>query len=365
MNIDQLDYLTTWQVRYGRNSLSVSRDFFEGAYQPSIHPHLEELKAICPGTVAQFMLNSILAVDTDQGVNEARELFRLFEEIVVEYRDHPQMIDLIDDLARGDVATEYPMLLNGRTNGCYDSDLKVYVYDTGELTKWPIHCSIGQWGVEVLIHKFFENAACRTEDPEEADFFFVPIYSTCHTVFHSNNNDTATSRYHYDPLMEIVLDQPWWRRRDGMDHMFLFADGDGPRIFAGYDYIRSSAIFLQVESICPTWDEPTDRLSGWKSCFSRWKDIIIPGHTDVGRVKFMNRHGTKPASERSLIATFHGRHYGIHDSYKNCVVRRRLIQLVQGNLPGLIQNGIFKIISNKNNDLKNSKLDCNKHCLTF
>ena len=29
---------------------------------------LEELKPLCPGTVAQFMLNSIIAVDTDVGL---------------------------------------------------------------------------------------------------------------------------------------------------------------------------------------------------------------------------------------------------------------------------------------------------------
>ena len=34
-------------------------------------------------------------------------------------------------------------------------------------------------GTEVLFHRYFLSSSCRTEDPEKADFFFVPVYGTC------------------------------------------------------------------------------------------------------------------------------------------------------------------------------------------
>eukprot|EP00971_Amphidinium_carterae_P031328 617083-Amphidinium_carterae.1 len=61
-----------------------------------------------------------------------------------------------------------------------DVDIRVYVYDEEDvpelrpLMQGQIYCSRGQWGMDVTIHDFFATCACRTDDPKEADFFFVP-----------------------------------------------------------------------------------------------------------------------------------------------------------------------------------------------
>ena len=34
-------------------------------------------------------------------------------------------------------------------------------------------------GSKVFVHKFLQQSACRTEFPEEADVFFVPMYASC------------------------------------------------------------------------------------------------------------------------------------------------------------------------------------------
>ena len=32
---------------------------------------------------------------------------------------------------------------------------------------------------QVFVHQFLQHSSCRTDDPTEADFFFVPIYASC------------------------------------------------------------------------------------------------------------------------------------------------------------------------------------------
>jgi hypothetical protein len=223
-----------------------------------------------------------------------------------------------------------------RPLSCFETALKVYVYDTGNLTKQPLYCSAGQWGTEVVVHKWLEQAACRTMNPEEADFFFVPSYSTCLWVKEGVENDTAAEQKIFGPIMELLASSPWYKRRDGMDHIFLFADGQGPRKWLQYDLVRSSSIFLQVEAKCPTWndEELRERQVDVKSCFSRWKDIVIPGHTDYARLAYMRLHN-RPSDERRLIATFHGRHGRLHQGYRYCTVRNELAALGAQGEPGL------------------------------
>jgi len=60
---------------------------------------------------------------------------------------------------------------------CKD-DMQVYDVPHG-LTENQLDCALGQWGTEVLFHRYFLSSTCRTLDPEEADFLLVPVYSTC------------------------------------------------------------------------------------------------------------------------------------------------------------------------------------------
>jgi hypothetical protein len=64
------------------------------------------------------------------------------------------------------------------------NSFKVYVYDPSDywelekLTAGPYFCRPPQQGNEVDLHHWFLSCpGCRTRDPDEADFFFVPQYS--------------------------------------------------------------------------------------------------------------------------------------------------------------------------------------------
>ena len=261
-----------------------------------------------------------------------------------------------------DTVFTYTFLLGLDKNYCHGADLKVYVvpaarmlffesmvlrasretasfhrapqccsqvYDVPEnLTSNPLDCVLGQWGTEVLFHQYFLGSACRTLDPESAELFFVPIYGTCLFTKASLDNDVDAAERIWDPLVRHVFAQPWAQRNKLMDHVFLFADGQSARVWDAYDLVRSEAVFLMVESKCPTWDEPMRRYSDIKSCSSSWKDIIIPGHIDYARLQAMRRHN-RPTEQRELILTFHGSHSGNKEVYEQCAVRDKVLELAQ------------------------------------
>ena len=69
------------------------------------------------------------------------------------------------------------------------SDLKIYVYNlppdfnTNMLDPQlprKFDCRQSMYGAEVLLHERMLNSKQRTEDPAEADLFYVPVYMSCY-----------------------------------------------------------------------------------------------------------------------------------------------------------------------------------------
>lgn len=85
---------------------------------------------------------------------------------------------------------------------------------------------------------------------------------------------------------------PWFDRHDGADHVFLFSWGRFPCRLANWRLHLRSAIALQVEDHCEDLNSESPQPT-----FSRWKDIIIPGHIDQWRVLELRRRN-KPFERR-------------------------------------------------------------------
>eukprot|EP00747_Dinoflagellata_sp_TGD_P093386 gnl/TRDRNA2_/TRDRNA2_165750_c0_seq2.p1 gnl/TRDRNA2_/TRDRNA2_165750_c0~~gnl/TRDRNA2_/TRDRNA2_165750_c0_seq2.p1 ORF type:complete len:362 (-),score=47.26 gnl/TRDRNA2_/TRDRNA2_165750_c0_seq2:106-1092(-) len=201
-------------------------------------------------------------------------------------------------------------------------------------------------------------------DPEEADFFFVPDYRACHyhlaptfqhkgltlvdgDEFHSAIIRNHSQKYrhwnHADATFKTLVGSlPYFSRRSGTDHIFVFSDQgfivNFTHTFPSWrDYIPHS-IFLTTEAFTPGCGP---------SCFSPWKDAIIPGHLDLERIHAIRKHN-KPSSERTLFFNFHGRMPANHDYYENITVRKALMQfsfLPNVSVGGFVED-YFEIMGN-------------------
>merc|ERR550534_715596 len=129
--------------------------------------------------------------------------------------------------------------------------------------------------------------------------------------------------------MHYLRRQPHFHRRSQMDHIFLFASGEGPRLWKSYSLFRADSIFLSVETKCPTWGSTLREWIDLVPCMSKWKDFVIPGHTDYRRMLEMRRLNL-PSHQRDLLATFHGRYKGRHHAYELCGVRSKVVDDMGG-----------------------------------
>ncbi|KAG2491270.1 hypothetical protein HYH03_010277 [Edaphochlamys debaryana] len=150
----------------------------------------------------------------------------------------------------------------------------------------------------------------RTYDPEEADFFFVPVQVTCylwpvlgwadHPWF---GQPAAHSRSHQGSRMYLNAKRnveelyPFWGRRGGADHIFMMLNDEGG-CWMPEEVYRNSIILShwgrmdEIHASGTAWGydnythaldpwppyntEPTNQIYKGHPCYTPGKDLIVP-----------------------------------------------------------------------------------------
>lgn len=195
--------------------------------------------------------------------------------------------------------------------GAPKPSFRVYVYDPddypalGHLARGAAFCKHNQWGMEVALHDWFLSCPCRTDNPEEADFFFVPHYTSCLL----NHADTfkgcdtkqkcAPSTAHFE---DVLRSSPHYRRTEGgRDHLFVWGSGMGADgAFASWRQWVPHGIFMMTET--ELWNPYVDVV---EPSFAPHKDLIVPGRLTVDDMMGLVKLG-KPVDERPMLGHFIG-----------------------------------------------------------
>ena len=147
---------------------------------------------------------------------------------------------------------------------------------------WDPNCTANFYSAEYSLHHFLLNSKQRTQDPREADFFYVPAYSCCFLINNHPNNLTKTAIFHKKVFNHIRNEYPFFNLSQGRDHVWAFTQGFGAKLFGDWRLINNG-IFL-VHNGQFTLDE-----------FTTYKDITIP--PDLTGYKFQSIFEL-PESER-------------------------------------------------------------------
>jgi len=196
----------------------------------------------------------------------------------------------------------------GPVNYTVENAFKIYVYDVSAydelvpLTAGAGFCKDNQWGWEVLLHYWFLACPCRTDNPAEADFFFVPQYTACHlnlkTFSEEKSNQLFTS---------LIPKLRHFPRTGGRDHIFVWGAGfgvDGP--FRDWQQHIKESIFLMAET--EFWN-PYD----WQlhKAYNFAKDIVMPGRIMIREIK-QHDEWSRPVEAREYTGDFVGWNRPLH-----------------------------------------------------
>ncbi|CAE8624800.1 unnamed protein product, partial [Polarella glacialis] len=296
----------TWDyVRYLDQEISAvsplpreGRDVLYELYHAYAADPLQRAKSAehCASGTAAIMLHSLAYLDRDKG-EAAREVYLEAAEIVKTFPAGDWVVNLSWHAAA-------PMLLEleppAEPDSCSFPDRpRFFVYETGEYAKPLLSCASGMEGSEVLLHRFLLRSACRTREPEEADYFYVPFYSFCYQNLHiAPGSETVELDRHNVALVKSLAHFDVYRSRQ---HIFHFAHEFWD--FPSWDQHVARSVIFAVEAN-PLIDVVNYRHC--TTCFDPWKDVVVPGHTDLWAMRRLQEQSKATAQERKYLFCFHG-----------------------------------------------------------
>jgi len=282
----------------------------------------EMASAACPWGALDVIDLAAPYIDRNMGEMEARQAYRLHQSL----------------LSKIEVSSTWPLLVDARSfsprmlgltpeHSCYGTKLRIFIYRVPALSHMTgpvLTCSqkMSQCAASVHIHRWLEAGSCTTEDPDAADFFYLPAYEACYNETACGFGAEWDSERCFPTSFNPVSDLAHFARRRGADHIFLF----------GCNLLRfSDPLMIQTrQSIMVTVESYQDAdqpgiSGGMLAWFSHWKDVLIPGYIPEWRINAMLAFN-RPTIKRAMLLTFHG-HSASSPNVGHMYKRSRLAQV--------------------------------------
>jgi hypothetical protein len=103
---------------------------------------------------------------------------------------------------------------------CVDLDVYCSKYNKEWLEKDP-RCLTHMFAAEEFVHDFLLTSPVRTHNPEEADWFYTPVYTTCDLMPNGLPLPFKSPRIMRSVISYISIHWPYWNRTEGADHFFV------------------------------------------------------------------------------------------------------------------------------------------------
>ncbi|KXZ53465.1 hypothetical protein GPECTOR_7g915 [Gonium pectorale] len=185
----------------------------------------------------------------------------------------------------------------------------IYVYDLEPMYQSRLlQYRFTEWayGAESAVHEYLLMSEHRTFDPEEADYFFVPHYASCliwpvlnwadYPFFYTHGGTRVMNAVNMlrETVDWINTTYPFWQRRGGRDHIWIFAHDEGscwaPTVlkdsvwlthWGRLDLNHTSYTGFEADNYTrdyQNWRQPegyTKYIEG-HPCYDPIKDLVIP-----------------------------------------------------------------------------------------
>ncbi|XP_039810849.1 probable glucuronosyltransferase Os01g0926400 isoform X2 [Panicum virgatum] len=162
-------------------------------------------------------------------------------------------------------------------------------------------CLHHMFAAEIFTHQFLLSSAVRTLDPEEADWFYTPVYTTCDLTPQGFPLPFRAPRIMRSAVKYVATTWPYWNRTEGADHFFLTPHDFG----ACFHYQEERAM---ERGILPLLRRATlVQTFGQRNhvCLQEGS-ITIPPYANPHK---MQAHLINPGTPRSIFVYFRGLFY--------------------------------------------------------
>ncbi|KAJ3105842.1 hypothetical protein HDU97_007486 [Phlyctochytrium planicorne] len=207
----------------------------------------------------------------------------------------------------------------------------IFTYDIPQtlLQPWGDPCKQDMYYMEYLWPELVKKSPFFTSNDQEATFYLVPQYSTCHYHKCVFEKSKSTDQCKEDTAAYLTESKQHWNVSGGSDHLLIFTWDQASEVLGWNHPIRkriSSTIHLTTLGSQIPFEN-----------FNPHKDIVIPPFANFSRVLEIQKQN---AIEAKLIETFQG-------IMKDFNVTRILDELLAAsynaisNFGGLPTRGIF------------------------
>eukprot|EP00775_Hariotina_reticulata_P001698 gene1698-2044_t len=206
-----------------------------------------------------------------------------------------------------------------------------------------------RYPLESHLHELMLQSPHRTLDPEQADFFYVPVYAACFMEavagwadapwWHTQSESSVKQGVfmHLDALNWIRTTYPYWNASNGANHIWLFAHDEGA-CWAPTEIYNRSIILSQwgrlappaykskngpvTESLTSRWeynynkleplDDPLAPPGGYGAyitnhpCYTPGKDLVLPAFKPPTRYHASPFMGGSKSPDRDILLLLRG-----------------------------------------------------------
>ncbi|KAK8949603.1 putative beta-1,4-xylosyltransferase IRX10L [Platanthera zijinensis] len=104
--------------------------------------------------------------------------------------------------------------------------LKVFVYEllrkyNKKILQKDPRCLTHMFAAEIFMHRFLLSSPVHTLNPDEADWFYTPVYTTCNLTPNGLPLPFKSPRMMRSAIQLISSNWPYWNRTEGADHFFI------------------------------------------------------------------------------------------------------------------------------------------------
>eukprot|EP00850_Spirogloea_muscicola_P014518 SM000105S13863 [mRNA] locus=s105:168661:173853:+ [translate_table: standard] len=210
------------------------------------------------------------------------------------------------------------------------------------------------YGMENAVVEGFLNSPHRTNNPEEADYFFAPLLGACAVIRgddsprfdfqkrHKSLRSWFAAEFYLKVYQHISWQYPYWNRTGGRDHIWVFPWDEGAcmapaaiwngTMLSHWGNTGSKHNESTTAYGYDVWTGIPTELRGNHTCFDPAKDIVLPAFKNPSAFRVDERLWETPLRQRTKLFYFAGNlghryQYGRTEKHYSMGIRQKVAKL--------------------------------------